>query len=103
MWFTEEPSNLSMGQTAQSPTCSIMEKPHIGLDDCPRILLSCVIARKSASNGRLGYPEGILTAAAEHCATRNGAEVVVRKVGYESAAVERVGNGKKIRLTFDIA
>ena len=36
-----------MGQTAQSLTCSIMEKPHTGLDECPRILLSCFRARNS--------------------------------------------------------
>ena len=28
-----------MGQTALSLTCSIMEKLHTGLGDCPRILL----------------------------------------------------------------
>ena len=32
-WFVEEPSQFSVGQTAQSLTCSIMEKPHTGLDD----------------------------------------------------------------------
>ena len=48
IWFKEEPSQLSVGQTAQSLTCSIMEKPHRGLDDCPRILLSCFSARNSA-------------------------------------------------------
>ena len=32
MWFQEEPSQFSMGQTAKSLTCSIMEKPHSGLD-----------------------------------------------------------------------
>ena len=34
MWFVEEPSQFSVGQTAQSLTCSIMEKPHTGLDEC---------------------------------------------------------------------
>ena len=29
----EEPSQFSVGQTAQSLTCSIMDKPHTGLDD----------------------------------------------------------------------
>ena len=48
IWFKEEPSQLSMGQIAQSLTCSITEKPHTGLDECPRILLSCVRARNSA-------------------------------------------------------
>ena len=28
MWFLEEPSQFSVGQTAQSLTCSIMEKPY---------------------------------------------------------------------------
>ena len=31
----------------QSLTCSIMEKPHTGLDECPRILLSCFRAWNS--------------------------------------------------------
>ena len=37
----EDPSHFSVGQTAQSLTCSIMEKPHTGLDDCLYILLTC--------------------------------------------------------------
>ena len=47
MWFKEEPSQFSMGQTAQRLTCSIMEKPHTGLEECLRILLSCFRARNS--------------------------------------------------------
>ena len=47
IWFKEEPSKFSLGQTAQSLTCSIMEKPHTGLDECQRILLSCFRARNS--------------------------------------------------------
>ena len=39
-----------MGQPPQILTCSIMEKPHRGLDECPRILLSCIRARISASS-----------------------------------------------------
>ena len=31
MWFMDEPSPV--GQTVQSLTCSIMEKPHTGLDE----------------------------------------------------------------------
>ena len=31
IWFKEEPSQFSMGQTAQSLTSSIMEKPHTGM------------------------------------------------------------------------
>ena len=45
--FKEEPSQFSTGQTSQSLTCSIMEKPQTGLDECPRILLSCFRARNS--------------------------------------------------------
>ena len=47
MWFMEEPSQFSVGQTAQSLTCSIIDKPHTGLDECPTILLSCFRARNS--------------------------------------------------------
>ena len=47
IWFKEEPSQFSMGQTAQSLTCSIVEKPQTGFDECPRILLSCFRARNS--------------------------------------------------------
>ena len=39
IWLKEEPSQFSMAQTAQSLTCSITEKSHTGLDECPRILL----------------------------------------------------------------
>ena len=48
IWFKEEPSQFSMGQTAQSLTCYPMEKPYTGLDECPRILLSCFRARTTA-------------------------------------------------------
>ena len=41
MWFMEEPSQFSVGPTAQSLTCSTMEKPHTELDDCMRMLLAC--------------------------------------------------------------
>ena len=44
IWFKEEASQFSMGQTAPY---FIMEKPHTGLDECPRILLSCFRARNS--------------------------------------------------------
>ena len=37
MCFLEESSQFSVGQTAQSLTCSIIEKPHTGLDDCLRV------------------------------------------------------------------
>ena len=47
MWFTAEPSQFSVGQTAPSLTCSIMEKPSTGLDDCLRLLLSCLRKRMS--------------------------------------------------------
>ena len=36
------------GQTAQSLTCSIMEKPHTGLDHCLRMLLPSFRKRTSA-------------------------------------------------------
>ena len=49
IWFKEEPSQFSMGQTAQSLTCFIIEKPNTGLDECPRILLSCFRARSSVA------------------------------------------------------
>ena len=39
------------GKTAQSLTCSIMEKPHTGLVGCPRIPLSCFRARTSDPSG----------------------------------------------------
>ena len=44
----EEPSHFSLGQAAQSLTCSINEKPHTGLDDCLRMLLSEFRKRMSA-------------------------------------------------------
>ena len=47
MWFMAEPIQFSVGQTAQSLTCSIMEKPHTGLDDCLRMLLTCLRKRMS--------------------------------------------------------
>ena len=47
MWFTEEPSQFSAGQTAQSLTCSMMEEPHTGLDDCLNMLLPCFRKRMS--------------------------------------------------------
>ena len=49
IWFKEEPSQFSMGQTAQGLTCSIMEKPLTWLEESLRILLSCFRARNSAS------------------------------------------------------
>ena len=47
IWFKEEPSQFSMGQTTHSLTCSNVEKPHTRLDECPRILLPCFEARNS--------------------------------------------------------
>ena len=52
MWFKGESSQFSMGQTAQSLTCSIMEKPHTGLDECPKILLLCFRARTSVQRSQ---------------------------------------------------
>ena len=51
IWFKEEPSQFSMGQTAQSLTCFIMENHDTGLDKCLRILLSCFRARNSDRQG----------------------------------------------------
>ena len=45
----EVPSQFSMGQTVQSPTCSIMEKPHTGLDDYLSMLLSCFREKMSGA------------------------------------------------------
>ena len=42
IWFKDEPSHFSMGQTVQSRTSSITEKPLTGLDGCLKILLSCL-------------------------------------------------------------
>ena len=42
-----EPSQFSVGQTAQSLTCFITEKPHTGLEECLRMLLMCFRKRKS--------------------------------------------------------
>ena len=47
MWFMKVPSQFSVGQTAQSLTCSIMEKPYTGLDECLNMLLSCFRKRIS--------------------------------------------------------
>ena len=49
MWFTEEPSQFSMGQTAQGLTGSIKEKPLTGLVDCLRVLQACFRKRMSAT------------------------------------------------------
>ena len=46
------PSQFSMGQTVQSLTSSVMEKPHTGLDDCLRMVLSCF--REKVSGHILG-------------------------------------------------
>ena len=54
MGFKEEPSQFSLGQTAQSFTCSIMEKPHTGLDECLKILLFCFRGRTSGSRREVG-------------------------------------------------
>ena len=48
VWFMEEPSQFSVGQTAQSLTCYIIEKPHTGFKDCLNMLLSYFRKRMSA-------------------------------------------------------
>ena len=63
MWFMEEPSQFSVAQTAQSLTCSIMEKPRTGLDDCLIILLPCfkkrcIAALSNATN--LALPDAVV-------------------------------------------
>ena len=52
MWFMEEPSQFPVGETAQSLDCSIMEKPHSGLDDCLRVLQACFRKRMSVVRRR---------------------------------------------------
>ena len=48
-WTVVQPCNWPWkGQTVQSLTCSILEKPYTGLDVCQIILLSCFRARNSA-------------------------------------------------------
>ena len=52
MWLME----FVVGQTAQSLTCSIVEKLQTGLDDCLNMLLSRFRRRMSADGGREGEP-----------------------------------------------
>ena len=54
--YPSRKSQASSPWAKQHLTCSIMEKPHTGLDDCPRILLSCFRARNSGVNERLPGP-----------------------------------------------
>ena len=72
MW----PCQFSVGQTAQSLTCSIVEKPHTRLDDCLRILLSYFRKRMSASR-----VEG-------HSKKRGGARSLVKRDGIKDTHVE---------------
>ena len=58
MWFMEEPIRSPVGQTAQSLTCSNMEKPHAGLEDCLNMLLSCFRTRMSVLFTHLGKSLG---------------------------------------------
>ena len=60
MWFMEAPGKFSVGQTAESLTCSILEKPHTGLDDCLRMLQACF--RKRMSGHRLIEDASVLPA-----------------------------------------
>ena len=50
----EGASQFSVGQTAQSLTCSIMEKPLTGLDDCLIVLQACFRKRMSGIGGGEG-------------------------------------------------
>ena len=47
IWFKDDPSQFSIGQTAESNLFhhGELEKPHRVLDGCSRILLSCFRAR----------------------------------------------------------
>ena len=51
----EEPSQFCVGQTVQILTCSNMEKPHTGLDDCLNMLLACFIKRMSGSRDPIDF------------------------------------------------
>ena len=52
IWFKEEPSQFSMDQTVQSLTCSIMEKPHTGLEESySRVLEQGTLVSLFAWNG----------------------------------------------------
>ena len=90
--FKEEPKQFSMGQTPQSLTCSIMEKPHARLDECPRILLSRFRAGNSACQPRHDPNE----------LTGFGLSVPTNEQGFpafgilHSARVQR-GNGPAVR------
>ena len=78
----------SLGQTAQSLTCSIVEKPHTGLDDCLNMLLSCVRKNMSGGNpeegnwrrdcnkvGAPGTPTGIASLTHFSCVMKRGRSV----------------------------
>ena len=67
MWFMEEPGQFSVGQTAQSLTCSIMEKPHTGLDDCLRVLQSYFRKRMSVAQDTCNVH--LIFVACHECAT----------------------------------
>ena len=67
----EEPSQFSVGQTAQSLACSIMEKPHTGLDDCMRMLQACFRKRMSDCNLTLSVSNGGGDGADSGCAGVN--------------------------------
>ena len=59
IWYKEDPSQFFMGQTAENLTCSIVEKPHRGLDECPRILLSCFRTKDYEEEEDRGMESGV--------------------------------------------
>ena len=76
MWLME----FVVGQTAQSLTCSIVEKLQTGLDDCLNMLLSRFRKRMSADGGREGEPRlrSFMAAAAASRPTATAAAIVLR-------------------------
>ena len=87
MCFMEEPSQFSMGHTAQSLTCSIMEKPHTGLDDCLRMLQACFRKRMSGPD-KLHAADPVLRVEVVVGGDGDGAAVrVTLRLGQEGAAI----------------
>ena len=81
-----------MGQTAQSLTCSIMEKPHTGLDDCLNMLLSCLRKRISAQQQSISPGDVVALARAEQEHERRKEAYAVRGEGKRDSAHESSRN-----------
>ena len=88
----EEPSQFSVGQTAQSLTCSFMEKPHTVLDDCLRILLSCF--RKKRSGGYVRAARYI----AMHCEQCNDFPSPNDKITAAAVNFDRIVCSERVRV-----